>query len=122
MYAIKSTLITGIPGIISGLTFDGYEPFMLSFSSILDKTTNNFLLRLLSALELILIKFVDGVVAINKFEKKHILQNTNKKVVIVGNGFDIKSQHNTYINKRSDCEIYSDSKKIILYQGLISKR
>lgn len=110
------------------IVLDRHEPFALSISSILNKTTNSILFKLLSALELILIRFVDGVVVINKFEKNYILKNTNKKVVIVGNGFDVKSQRNTDINKRSDFEIkkenfgFSDSIKIILYQGLISKR
>lgn len=110
------------------ILLDRHEPFALSISSILGKTRSSILFKVLSVLELALIGFVDGVIVVNKFDKKYILQNTNKKVIIVGNGFDVKSQQNTDINKRSDFEIniknfgFSDNKKIILYQGLISKR
>jgi len=110
------------------ILLDRHEPFALSTSSILGKNSSSILYRLLSILELTLIKFIDGVIVTNKFEERYILQNTKKKVVVVGNGYDIKSQRDKNINKSSKFEIekkdfgFSDDIKIILYQGLISKR
>ncbi|WP_457559075.1 glycosyltransferase [Candidatus Harpocratesius sp.] len=114
------------------IILDRHEPLALSISSIFDKNEKSIFFKFLSVLELVNMKYIDGIIVINELEKKYIENNLPKKeIAVVGNSIDNNSQLNG--KKRqffkdfelSQLKLQLGFKKtdiIILYEGLIAKR